>query len=503
MKSKIRSRLLLYFSGSLLIFSLIIGLTFSALFSQYNMKIHKSVLESRALSIAQSLAGFWSGSADQGTGRGMASQGMGYGMYLRFLDEIAMTDVWIVDPNLEQITRGHGQSTLAHRDLPPEAEAVVTAALEGNTTFSESFGAFLGAPSVTVAAPITLEDGEIAGAVLLHEQIKTIRGATENGLLILLVSMGAAIVISFFIAGALAARFTKPLGKMKTAAQRISRGDYTAKADVAQEDEIGELAAALDDMADKLNVASEEGAKLEKQRRDFVANISHELRTPVTVIRGSLEALCDGVVSDPQMVREYQQQMLSESVYLERLVSDLLDLSRLQNPDFGMEMSVVDLREIVEDAARSIRRMADGKNVAVLLAHVGESFAVLGDYGRLRQMLLVLLDNAVKFSPQGKAVEVALSASKNEIALSVRDEGPGIAPEDLPYIFERFYKQRSEENKNGTGLGLAIAKQIADRHGAVITAKNIPNAGCEFSVLISKAQSQLNTETNGRNADDL
>lgn len=487
MKNKIRFRLLLYFSGSLLVFSLIIGLVFSALFSRYNMNVHKTELENRAVHIAQSLAGFWNSGAEQGQGQGQRqSQGMGYGAYLRYLDDIAMTDVWIVDRNRAQITRGHGQANLTYGDLPSGGEDVITTAMKGETTFSESFGSFLGTPSITVAAPVTLSNGEIAGAVLLHEQIDNIWGATVSGLVILLFSMGAAIVLSFFIAGALAGHFTRPLEKMKAAAVKISGGDYAAKTGVAQNDEIGELALALDDMALKLGAASLERVNLDKLRRDFIANISHELRTPVTVIRGSLEAMCDGVVSEPQMVEDYHRQMLTESIYLERLVSDLLDLARLQNPDFAMDMSKVDLKEIAEDAVRSIRRVAGVKNVEVRLSHEGEGFVVCGDYGRLRQMLLVLLDNAVKFSPVDATVQVSLSAHEHAITLFVRDQGPGIAAEDLPHIFERFYRQRSEENKSGTGLGLAIAKQIADRHSATIEVKS--ENGCEFSFAMDKVR---------------
>ena len=132
MRNKIRTRLLLYFSGSLIIFSLVIGVTFSVLFSRHNMDVHKAELENRAIRIAQSLAGFWTGETEQG--QGMMGQGMGYGAYLRFLDDIAMTDVWIVDRNLEQITRGHGQETLEYKDLPPGAEDVITAAMDGSLT---------------------------------------------------------------------------------------------------------------------------------------------------------------------------------------------------------------------------------------------------------------------------------------------------------------------------------------------------------------------------------
>ncbi|NLV36368.1 MAG: HAMP domain-containing protein [Clostridiaceae bacterium] len=485
MKNKIRFRLLLYFSGSLLVFSLIIGLIFTSLFSRHNMNVHKAELEDRATNIARALGEFWVNSADQARGHGMAGQGAGYGAYLRFLDDIAMTDVWVVDRNLNQITRGRGQTSLGYNDLPPGAEAVIIESMEGKITFSENFGALMGEPSITVAAPITLLSGEIVGVVLLHEQIENIRSATRNGLAILLLSMVTAVIISFFITSALAERFTKPLGKMKAAAVRISGGDYTVKTDIAQDDEIGELATALDGMAEKLHAASNESSKLEKLRRDFVANISHELRTPVTVIRGSLEALCEGVVTESSMVEDYHRQMLTESVYLERLISDLLDLARLQNPDLTMEMSEVNLKDTAQDAVRSIRRVAEKKSVEVRLSYADEGFIVFGDYGRLRQILLILLDNAIKFSPVGGLVEVVLAKAQDKITLSIRDQGPGIMAEDLPYIFERFYKQRSETNKDGTGLGLAIAKQIADRHSADLKAANSPDAGCEFILSIS------------------
>ena len=480
MKNKIRFRLLRYFSGSLLAFSLVISLLFVILFSRHNMTVYRGELQNRAEKIATSLAGFSADNTDQGQGRGMMSQGIGYGAYLRFLDDVALGDVWIVDRNLDQITRSHGQANLPYNELPAGAEAVIIEAMSGTTTFSETFGPSIGAPSLTVAAPITLENGEITGVVLLHEQIDIIRGETKAPIVILLLSMAAAIVISFFIAGALAERFTKPLSKMKNVATEISRGNYKVITGVRQDDEIGQLAVSLDDMAKKLESASRESTKLDKLRRDFVANISHELRTPVTVIRGSLEALNEGVVSEPGMVDDYHRQMLSESIYLERLVSDLLDLARLQNPDFTMEMSPIDLADVTTDAVRSIRRVSDQKGIDVRFPNVKRDHTVYGDYGRLRQLQIILLDNAIKFSPQGGVVEIALMKEQDEIILSISDQGPGIEEQDLPYIFDRFYKQRSEENKSGTGLGLAIAKQIADRHHATIKAINRPETGSTF-----------------------
>ncbi|MEG3070664.1 MAG: PDC sensor domain-containing protein [Candidatus Syntrophopropionicum ammoniitolerans] len=213
MKNKIRFRLLLYFSGSLLAFSLIIGLIFFTTFSRYNMDVYKSELGNRAERMAQSLALFWSGDTGQ-PGHGMKGHSSGYGAYLRFLDDIAMTDVWIVDSNLRQITRSHGQPSLTYQDLPAEAEDVIAQAMDGKITFSENFGYLLGAsPSISVAKRITLANGEVAGVILLHEKLENIRSTTQKSLVILLLSMGAAALISLFIAQRLAEHFTQPAGK--------------------------------------------------------------------------------------------------------------------------------------------------------------------------------------------------------------------------------------------------------------------------------------------------
>lgn len=487
MKNKILFRLISYFVTSFIIFAFIIGVIFTLIFSQNNMDVHKTTLDNRAVAAADTLSGMLENNV-----KGQAKQGTGFGAYLRYIEDISMNEVWVVDRDLQPITCGQETHTdhedLLNKELPVWAAEIVLRAIREEALVSESFSTYAETPSICAAMPIVLQSGKVIGAVLLHSHVSDVTEATHNGVMILVLSMSVAVIISVFVAALLSSRFTKPLSKMKEAAVQISNGDYSVRTDVEQSDEIGELASAMDDMVNRLGVASQEHQTLEKMRQDFIANISHELRTPVTVIRGSLEALCDDVVSDSGMVKEYHNQMLIESVYLERLVSDLLDLARLQNTDFAMEMDRVDLKNIAQDATRSIRRVAAERNVDVCLSCVGEHFVVYGDYGRLRQMLLILLNNAVKFSPEGGKVLVSLSAGQHTITLAVRDQGPGIAPEDLPHIFERFYRQRSEENKSGTGLGLAIAKQIADRHGATVNVKSKDRLekGCEFSLTIDK-----------------
>ena len=223
--------------------------------------------------------------------------------------------------------------------------------------------------------------------------------------------------------------------------------------------------------------AEVESEKLEKMRQDFVANISHELRTPVTVIRGSLEALCDGIVTDSDKVTEYHRQLLGESIYMQRLVNDLLDLSRLQNPDFSINITEFNLYDCVSDAVRSGRRIATEKGINIEFNYDNCIYIVNGDYDRVRQMLLIIIDNAVKFTDNN---ENSVVVDMKEGCISITNTGVGIKSEELPMVFERFYKSRSEKNKNGTGLGLAIAKQIASRHSVGISVSSVEGGETTF-----------------------
>ncbi|MBK5262808.1 MAG: HAMP domain-containing protein, partial [Peptostreptococcaceae bacterium] len=394
-------------------------------------------------------------------------------------DEIAMADVWIVDENLNLITSSqNGNQQYNYAELPENADAVVKEVFQGETNFSEGFSDLLNAPTLTIGMPI-ITDGKIVGALLLHSPMEGMNGAITRGIKILLISLSVALVISLILSFLLAYSFTKPLKKMRGSAVRLADGDFSARTNVSQSDEIGELAAAIDILSEKLNFANMESQRLDALRRDFIANISHELRTPVTVIRGSLEALNDKVITDPQQVELYYEQMLGESIFLQRLVNDLLDLSRLQNTDFNIEMHELSLCEILTDIVRSGQQIANQKNIEIKLEKDSIDFNIIGDYDRLRQMFMIIIDNAIKFSPENDTVTVTLKGNK----VAISDNGPGIEPEDLSYIFDRFYKVKSEDNKNGTGLGLAISKQIADRHNIRIEVESTKNQGTTFTFI--------------------
>ena len=506
MKNKIALKLTLYFAAALLIFALVVGSSFRLLFWQHTETLKRAELEQRAVKIAQAMVDTreqvlaWQEKMAQrqneehakegkmqeqrpGGGGGGQFGGWGYASMLRFLSSSAADDVWIVDleNNLEVSDHKGGPSRIiTYKDLPPDADKVIKEAFTGKTVFGQGFSPLLQVPTLTVATPIQDRNGQIVGVVLLHSPLSGMEEAAGQGMKILLVSVGIALLLALVFSLLFTWKFTKPLSMMKKTAEKMAEGNYTVRSGVQQNDEIGELGKALDILGERLEIASQESAKLDQLRKDFIANISHELRTPVTVIRGSLEAICDKVVDTPEKIEEYHRQMLSESIFLQRLINDLLDLSRLQNHNFQIEKTPLNLCDVVQDVVRSSQHIGKKKAVTVDVKTDVKLYPFNGDYGRLRQMLMIFLDNAIKFSPLGGTVEVYMAGN----VLKVVDHGCGIADKDLPHVFERFYKTRVETNKSGTGLGLAIAKEIAERHDIKVSMISEPDVSTEVIMLL-------------------
>ncbi|MCI2109486.1 MAG: ATP-binding protein [Acidaminococcaceae bacterium] len=485
MKNKIFIKMFLAFAFALLVFSLVVGSGFGYLFRQHVISVKKQDMEQRAVKIAQALGEsrdqwlVWQAKRKEAQVQGKNSNlpgplapaavrpqgpmGLNFSAVLRFLGSAAADDVWIVDNNQHLTSTGNMQgkhTSFMFKDLPPDAAKVVDKVMQGNVTTSEGFSTMLEVPTLTVGSPVRDKDGNILGAVLVHAPISGMEEAATQGNRILLMCGGIALLLSFIMAFGFSWWFTKPLRTMQLTAEEMTEGDYAARCNVRQNDEVGELGKALDTLGDKLLVASKESAQLDQLRKDFIANISHELRTPVTVIRGSLEALCDRVVTEPEQVSEYHEEMLKETLFLQRLINDLLDLSRLQNTNFKIEMTKVNLYDILQDVYHSGARLAQDKNINITFVTDNKLYPLMGDYGRIRQMFMVFVDNSIKFSPAGSRVEVTMSGR----TVKVTDHGCGVPDHELAHIFDRFYKTRNEKNKTGTGLGLSIAREIAERH---------------------------------------
>ena len=409
---------------------------------------------------------------------------------MRMIENLAMGEVWIVDAKTGNIVQGRSEKTqsLSYLKLPPNAENTIKKALAGETTTTENFNEYLNENSITVAVPI--KNGKIIeGAVLLHSPIKYMSSALKSGIYTLFFSILAALAIASISAIWLSISFTKPLNKIRNTTLKLAHGNYEVTADVDQEDEIGELAKSIDKLALQLDKSSKESERFEKMRQNFIANISHELRTPITVIRGSMEAICDGIINKPEQLKEYNEQILSDSIHLQRLVNDLIDLTKLQNTDFSINKSTIDLSEIVNDAVRSMKQISNKKNIKINFFenksnHEMGSYLFTGDYQRIRQMIIIILDNAIKFSSKDQKIDIHLRKIDEKYELKICDYGKGINPENIGEIFNRYHKSNTEENKNGMGLGLAIAKEIAIRHNIEIAAESTPDVQTVFTFLI-------------------
>ena len=237
-----------------------------------------------------------------------------------------------------------------------------------------------------------------------------------------------------------------------------------------------------------------ESERLEQFRKDFIANVSHEFRTPLTVIKGSLEAIMDGMVEQPADLQRYHQRMLAETRSLERLVADLLELSRLQSGKIPLNKEPVHIPTLLTDTVRSLQTIADKKNIRIDYRQIANVPPVTGDYDRLRQLFVIFLDNAVKYSPQNTVITVEVNAGQT-LDITVRDQGYGIAEDILPYIWDRFYKADKSRQSNGTGLGLAIAKHLIELHNGRVSLQSEVGQGTSVKVCLPCESVKISAST--------
>ncbi len=224
---------------------------------------------------------------------------------------------------------------------------------------------------------------------------------------------------------------------------------------------------------------------LERMRQDYVANISHELRTPLTAIKGLLEPMADGLIADDETRMRYYGIMQHEVERLSRLITDMLQLSRLQAGTEYMERSIFDINELLEDVLNSYANTAAQHDIKLLLETQALP-SVISDQDRIEQILIILLDNAIRYAGTGKTIRISTHQDAADVFVSVYDNGCGISREDIPHIFERFYKASKARNEGGTGLGLSIAKQIMDKLGETLEVESELGQWTRFTFSIKK-----------------
>lgn len=391
------------------------------------------------------------------------------------------TDLWIFpNPHAKNpMATDFSNVNLKSMTLSKDTEKVIDSAINNKSDCISSYDEMYGKTVMRISTPIHDAGGNVIGIVLLNSYVNNAQKGADSSKSIIIISILIGFIISFFLAILFARQLARPVSQMRIAALEYAEGNYSYTTNIKRKDEIGELADTLDILAERLTENEKEHQYLEQMRLDFFANVSHELRTPITVVRGYTETLADGVVTNPDKMNQYFQRILSECKSMERLVGDLLTLSKMQNPDFQIEKEPVNLVQIFDDVLRSTHVLRTQKKIHVDYTKSKDCILMIGDYDRLRQMFIVILDNAVKFSSEESTIHIHLYC-EDKIQIRIRDEGIGISEEDLPNIFDKFYKSKLRQNANGSGLGLVIAKHIALKHKGDITVESTMGKGTEF-----------------------
>lgn len=281
---------------------------------------------------------------------------------------------------------------------------------------------------------------------------------------------GVGLVVSYFLSG----NITRPLRQLSQAAEKIRQGDLKQEVPVDTQDEVGQLAEVFNQMSAEL-------AANESNRQELLANIAHELKTPLAVLQGHLESMLDGV-EEPAPDKLFSMQ--EEVMRLTRLVGDLRDLSLAQVHRLELHLQPVDLDEKVERAADMLEPLLEEKKLR-FVKELAPGLPVRQlDPDRLNQILYNLITNAIRYTHPGTPILLKTEPAGDRVRLTIADEGPGIAPEDLPHVFEQFYRGDKSRNRasGGSGIGLSLAKSFVEAQGGTITARNRKEGGAEFVV---------------------
>ncbi|MCT7950694.1 cell wall metabolism sensor histidine kinase WalK [Ancylothrix sp. C2] len=347
-------------------------------------------------------------------------------------------------------------------------------ALQNKTVQGYGKGILSNEDRLYISRPI-VRNGRLLGALRLSLTLTQFQKQFQAVSLTILATLGITLLLSGAISAWFARSLAMPVLAMRNFAVRLGGGQFGEKLVISGSDELNELAFELNRMSERL-------ASLDNERRAFLANASHELRTPVSNVKVTLEALEMGAGEDPELRRRFIRTTLDETERLSRLIQDLLDLGRLDAGVAPLEKEFVSVQYLVARAIQAVElRM---KRHSITIKCTVPDVQIYGDPERLLQAFLNLLDNAMKYSTSQTQISLVGRLESNWLALKIHDQGAGISERDLPHIFEEFYTGDASRKKGGTGLGLAIAKRIVEAHGGRISVHSTPDEGCTFTLYL-------------------
>lgn len=315
---------------------------------------------------------------------------------------------------------------------------------------------------------------KIMGYIVLHYDYSEIRMQGDAILRIFFIIIGVILLIALFVFGILSVSVIRPINKITKAVKEYSAGNLGYIVDVSVNDEIGLLAAALNDMSSELE-------KTEEYQKRLIANVSHDFRSPLTSIKGYIEAILDGTI--PETLQEkYLNTVLMEANRLSGLTEELLELNKADSNKLQLDIQPININSLIRNTVTSFEQRCIQRNITIELIFENDDTMVLADLSRIQQVLYNLLDNAIKFSSNDSEIVIETTSKKDKLMISVKDYGCGIVSSELKKIWERFYKSDTSRgrDKASSGLGLSIVKEIIQLHNENINVVSTQDAGTTF-----------------------
>ncbi|NIP25546.1 MAG: HAMP domain-containing protein [Phycisphaerae bacterium] len=331
-------------------------------------------------------------------------------------------------------------------------------------------------------------DGDVLGVVRFAMPLSEVQLETRAIYRAVLFGAAAALVIALTIAYFVSKSMTSPIREMKEIAQRLASGDFSRKVRIKNKDELGELAKSLNTMAGELQAKMENLERMDRVRTDFVANVSHELKTPLTLIKGYIETLEDKAIKDTEKAGKFISIIKDHTNRLSNIIDDLLSLSELELSRDSIEKSEFDLQNLMDDIALGFGHVLTARHQKLTIESQGQDFKIEADRDKIEQVFVNLIDNAIKYTEDGGQIRICLVQQNGELFVTVEDNGIGIQEEHLDRVFERFYRVDKGRSRQlgGTGLGLGIAKHIVLAHKGEIRIESDTGKGTKVFVTLPK-----------------
>jgi signal transduction histidine kinase len=327
---------------------------------------------------------------------------------------------------------------------------------------------------------------QVIAAIYLNTPITQVNKARATVFRFFIIAVIVSALISIVLVYIFSLRITKPLKQISNAAKVIAGGEFSRRLSIDTEDEIGELAKAFNQMVAALQ-------NLEEMRRGFIANVSHELRTPMTSISGFIEGILDGTIP-PEKQKDYLEIVKEEVMRLNRLVNELLDLARMEAGEIHIVTKDFNINELIRRCIIKLESLIMEKNLEIVANFEEEDVFVRADIDAIERVILNLIHNAVKFTPEEGIICLSTSIYKDNVLISVADNGIGMEKEELDMIWDRFYKSDKSRSRDklGTGLGLAIVKNLINEHGQDVWAESEAGRGTTFYFTLKRADRDKN-----------